>query len=540
MRYSLAPIFLIISLSLIFQAASGQVLCPVIPLPAQAERQSGFFSLNESTPISISDDALRPVAHYIQKELLRKNSLSLSIQSKTKMPAIRLVLLKKRKDEAYTLQMNTRGISISAANPEGVFYGAVSVLQMISQSPVKNGNMALSCWNINDKPAYSWRGIMLDESRHFFGKEKVKSILDWMAFYKLNRFHWHLTDEPGWRLEVRKYPKLALIGGIGNYLNENAPASYYTQEDIKEIVAYAAERYIIVVPEIDMPGHATAANKAYPQFSGGGSAGHPEFTFNPALPATYTYLSDILREVNVLFPSGMIHLGGDEVSYGNEKWNTNQDLKEMMKEEGLADVKGVERYFMKRMADSVYGLNAKVLVWDEAADAGLPPEKTVMFWWRHDKEDQLKLALAKGYKTVLCPRLPFYFDFVQDSTHTYGRKWGKQYNALKDVYEFLPERYAKHFKEKDQILGIQANLWTETVYNEQRLDFLLFPRIAALAEGAWTLAPVKNHEEFIERLRGHIRLYKEAGIYCYDPFQPSKNSEPGRREVGLKRFETEE
>src|SRR5690606_13307445 len=170
--------------------------------------------------------------------------------------------------------------------------------------------IAIPAWEITDQPRYAWRGLMLDESRHFFGKEKVKSILDWMAFYKLNRFHWHLTDEPAWRLEIKKYPLLTLIGGIGSFTDGAAPAAYYTQQQIHEIVAYAAERNITVIPEIDMPGHATAANRAYPEYSGGGTEAHPHFTFNPGKEDTYAYLTDILRETNALFPSQLLHLGG--------------------------------------------------------------------------------------------------------------------------------------------------------------------------------------------------------------------------------------
>ncbi|MFP4367730.1 MAG: family 20 glycosylhydrolase, partial [Bacteroidales bacterium] len=170
---------------------------------------------------------------------------------------------------------------------------------------------------IREDPEYGWRGIMLDESRHFFGKDKVKSILDWMVYYKLNRFHWHLTDSPGWRIEIKKYPKLGHVGGIGNHTDPFTPAEFYTQEDIKEIIAYAKERKIVVIPEIDMPGHATAANHAYPEYSGGGSERYPDWTFHPGREGTYQYLTDILREVDALFPSQMVHLGGDEVSCGN-------------------------------------------------------------------------------------------------------------------------------------------------------------------------------------------------------------------------------
>jgi hexosaminidase len=399
-------------------------------------------------------------------------------------------------------------------------------LQLVRTAKTTDKTLQIPALVITDQPAYAWRGLMLDESRAFYGKEKVKSILNWMAFYKLNRFHWHLTDEPAWRLEIKKYPRLTVVGGIGNYLNPNAPAQYYTQNDIKEIVAYAAERFITVIPEIDMPGHATAANMAYPAYSGGGSKAHPEFTFNPGKESTYQYLTNIVKETNVLFPAAMVHLGGDEVSYGNEKWKTDPEITSLKQRENLKDDKDVELYFMRRMADSVYQMNAKVLVWDEMADAGLPADKTIIFWWRHDQPKQLKTALSNKYQTVVCPRLPLYFDFVQDSTHLYGRKWSKLYNPIQNVYDFDPAKVAENAEQAKYILGMQACLWTETAPSVQRLDYLLFPRIGALAEAAWTSPANKNTADFMKRMPAHLNLYKQEGLYYYDPFAPLKNAEP--------------
>ncbi len=511
----------------VFKSWSQQA-CLLIPAPAYAEKGKGFFVLTQETPVRTEDPALIPVVRYVQQELLKNMGLSLSTQLKSELPSIKFVLSAKKNvvPGSYRLDLSASGICVTASEISGAFYGAVSILQLTSLAKAsKEGNVLLDSWTIEDAPAYSWRGFMLDESRHFFGKQKVKSILDWMAFYKLNRFHWHLTDEPAWRIEIKKYPKLALVGGIGDFLDENNPAKYYTQEDVKEIVAYAAERQILVVPEIDMPGHATAANRAYPDYSGGGSKAHPEFTFNPGNEAVYHYLTNIVKETNVLFPSGWIHLGGDEVIYGNEQWKTDAAVTALKQKEHLVDDKAAEVYFIKRMADSVYKINAKALVWDEMATAGLPVDQTLIFWWRHDHPGQLKLALERGYKTVLCPRLPLYFDFVQDSTHRYGRKWDKLYNALERVYDFDVSKIIPNVS-KDNILGVQANLWTETVATEQRMDYLLFPRIAALAEIAWTTPQHKNRGDFMKRMKSHLQLYEKAGIYNYDPFSPLRHPEP--------------
>lgn len=501
-------------------ASIAQTACPVIPKPKEASFAGSFFLLKANTPVIISDASLTSVRSYLQSELLRIKNIRLNSRSATKKGAIRLVLSKdKFVDEAYAVNMSKAGITVTASGTAGLFYGVISVLQIIDQSASTKNGVAVSCWNITDVPQYSWRGLMLDESRHFFGKEKVKSILDWMAFYKLNRFHWHLTDEPAWRLEIKKYPLLATGGGRGNYTDPNAGAKYYTQEDIKELVRYAAERHITIVPEIDMPGHATAANRAYPRYSGGGSAKHPEFTFHPGKEETYAYLANILRETNALFPGGMLHIGGDEVSFGNEKWLVDTAVQKLMAREKLKTAKEVEDYFVKRMADSIYKMKATLLAWDEVTDANLPVDKTIIFWWRHDKPEQLTRTLDKGYPTVLCPRLPLYFDFVQDSTHTAGRKWNGRYNPIQDVYAFDATAIQGVTKNNSkQIIGIQANVWTETMPTAERLDYMLFPRIAALAEAAWTVKESRNYLQFKQRLASHFTLYAKDGLNFYKPF----------------------
>lgn len=423
--------------------------------------------------------------------------------------------------EEYILDMGPDAIVVEASARAGAHNAVMSLLQMMVLGK-EGGVSRIPRGKIQDKPAFSWRGYMLDESRHFFGVEKVKQLLNWMAFYKLNRFHWHLTDEPAWRLEIRKYPLLSLVGGIGSFTDPAAGARYYTQQEIRDIVAYAAKRQIEIIPEIDMPGHATAANRAYPQFSGGGSRNHPDFTFHPAKKGTYTYLTHILKEVNVLFPSGWVHLGGDEVSFGSEAWNNDRLIDSLKAGRKLAGNKEVETYFMRRMADSLFRMNARIGVWDEMADSGLPKEKTLQFWWRHDKPQQLQLALKNGYATVICPRIPLYFDFVQAENHRYGRKWGKAFGTLEALYKYPVEDLQKSETYKGQIAGVQGNLWTETVNTTDRLDFLTFPRLAALAEVGWSESRTKNYDRFLEGLRKHLGLYKEENLYFYDPFDPAK------------------
>ncbi|MBO9618437.1 MAG: beta-N-acetylhexosaminidase [Niabella sp.] len=504
----------------------AQDQCPLIPAPLEAARTNESFVLNKYTGLIVDAPELNDAGTYLQQQLLRLKQLPL-IRVGSSKNFIRLSVKRSSKsDESYELLIAKEGIIITGNSLAGVTNGVSSLLQLILLQKAENGDIHLSGWKIKDAPAYGWRGFMLDESRHFMGKEKVMQLLDWMALYKLNRFHWHLTDEPGWRIEIKRYPKLALLGGLGNYTNPTAAAAFYTQEDIEELVHYAALRNITVIPEIDMPGHATAANRAYPQYSGGGNAQHPDFTFDPGNEHTYGYLTNILREVNVLFPSGLLHLGGDEVSFGTDKWLQNDGIKKLMQQHMIKDLKGVERYFMERMADSVYCMNARLLAWDEMADLNLPRDKTIIFWWRHDKPDQLKTALGKGYQVVVCPRLPYYFDFVQDSAHRVGRKWGKGFAPLQDVYSYNVSNIIEDKKQQSQVLGIQANLWTETVPDFNRMDYLVFPRIAALAEAAWTKNEQKNYDAFTVRLKSQLPLYRAADIYFYNPFNPSEIPEP--------------
>jgi len=514
--------------SMIVVVTGAQTACPVIPAPVKATVTNSSFVLNKYTRIHVGSASLNDAAVYLQQELMKKELLPLGLATGVPGPNTILLVLSKKSmegDEGYTLVITDKAISIVGNSVGGVVNGIASLLQLVRARKTQNGSIAVQGWQITDGPRYRWRGFMLDESRHFMGKQKVLQLLDWMAFYKLNRFHWHLTDEPAWRLEIKRYPKLALLGSVGSYTDPLAPAAYYTQQDIADVVHYATQRNITVIPEIDMPGHATAANRAYPQYSGGGNDQHPDFTFDPGNVHTYTYLTNILREVNTLFPSGLIHLGGDEVSFGTDKWLQNEGIKALMAQYSLKDLKAVERYFMERMADSVYSMNAKLLAWDEMAEVNLPKEKTIIFWWRHDKPAQLKMALESGYDVVVCPRLPYYFDFVQDSMHRMGRKWGKGYSPLKDVYSYDVASLVSE-KQQKQVQGLQANLWTETVANFNRMDYLVFPRIAALAEAAWTKSELKNYDDFTGRLKKQLQLYRDADIYFYNPFNPTEIPEP--------------
>ncbi len=517
-------------------AKEDEAPCAIIPYPQSCEARGFVFNLTDKTGI-VYGDTTGEIAYFLQKELLRSVGMALPIYTETERQSggggtVRLQLLSMQEKntlskESYTIEMSDKEVLIEASHLHGLFYGVTSFLQIVRTTEKKEGRISLPCYRIEDAPLYAWRGFMLDESRHFFGKEKVKQLLDWMAFYKFNRFHWHLTDAPGWRIEIKKYPKLAYIGGIGNHSNAFTPARYYTQEEIKEVVAYAKERFIEIVPEIDMPGHASAANRAYPEFSGGGSARFPEFTFHPGKNETYGYLMDILKEVDALFPSQFIHIGGDEVHFGNEKWKEDQQVKALMEKENLKDLKEVEIYFLRRMADSVRVLNNKVLAWDEVSSYRLPKENTIVCYWRSPFPDQLQRSIDEDYPLILCPNHVLYLDYRQDSIHTFGHNL-KVINDLSKIYLFSPSVLPVKFKKDSKIVGIQGNLWTEWIQTDSRLDFMTFPRISAVAETAWNRPESKNIEAYYNRLKKHLPLYKQEGVYYFNPFDKHENSEPRR------------
>lgn len=491
----------------------------VIPQPNYTELKNSAVSFENFSGISCSKE-LSAQAAFLREELRLVCGRELgsgSIFAKK----VRLVYDDRLSPESYEMKVSSRKIEIRG-DAEGVFYGIQTLLQQI----LDDGKIQKGI--IKDAPRYHWRGFMLDEARHFFGKEEVKRLLDMMAYLKLNKFHWHLTDAQGWRIEIKAYPELALTGGVGTHSDPDVPAQFYTQEDIREIVSYAAQRHIEIIPEIDMPGHASAANRAYPEFNGGGSGQFPDFTFNVGKEGTYKYLCTILKEVGELFPSKYIHIGGDEVFYGSEAWKKDPYVQELMSREGLADIKAAEGYFINRICDSLKTMGKTMIAWDDVLGFTPDKEHSVICWWRHDRPQTLLQSLDLGYSTILCPRKPMYYDFVQHSSHTTGRTWDG-FCPLEDVYAFPDawyEGWGVEEKDMEAVIGIQSNLWTELVHNTDRLYFMIYPRLFALSEAAWTEPGNKDYESFSRRMEGRYSLMDQLGIYYFDDRDPSAHPEP--------------
>ena len=318
-----------VSTLLLLLALPAVAQLPLFPTPAKEQLAKGSFLMGEGIQIQGNGGYADALAQKLKEELKAINK-----PAQTATGTIRIELRKElgMADESYQLTVTPEQIHLQASSESGLFYAKEALLQL-----TRFGKGSVRACRIQDQPRYQWRGFMLDESRHFFGKEAVKQYLDIMASLRLNVFHWHLTDEPGWRIEIKRYPKLTTEGAVGNWHDPKAPAAYYTQEDIKEIVAYAAERHIMVVPEFDMPGHATAVCRSYPEISGGGEGKWLHFTFHPCKEETFEFISNVLDEIVALFPSPYIHIGGDEVHYGNQSWFTDPEIQQFIRSARLSD-----------------------------------------------------------------------------------------------------------------------------------------------------------------------------------------------------------
>ena len=506
------------------KASDQELKKALIPWPNQVVWGNDRFTPGEELKIQFPGTTLEKVMDHFIGEMEpyltvtpvsegTKGSLVLKLDPGANIP-----------EEGYVLEVAAQGIDITAATHQGIYYGLTSLKQLIRFNFRQDQTWAIPTCTIRDAPRFSWRGMMLDESRHFFGMEKVKELLDLMAEHKLNKFHWHLTDEPAWRIEIKVYPRLTEIGSRGDWSNSSKEARFYTQEQVREIVQYAAERQIEIIPEIDMPGHASAANRAYPEFSGGGNPEHPGFTFNPGKEGTYAYLTTILQEVAALFPSEYIHLGGDEVHFANQQWLQDPAVRSLMEREGFENLKEVEHYFLQRMSDSLRAMGKKTAGWDEIASAGLDHHESLIFWWRHDKPNVLRDALQDGYKTVLCPRIPLYLDFIQHHSHQYGRTWDG-FGDTQGIYHF-PDSIWSELNGKDLITGMQSCVWTERIATKERLDFMIWPRLTAMSEAAWTAPSSKSYDDFLGRLQQFYAFYDQKQIDYFDVFNPESTPEP--------------
>ncbi|HEY3390799.1 MAG TPA: glycoside hydrolase family 20 protein [Prolixibacteraceae bacterium] len=435
--------------------------------------------------------------------------------------------------EAYSLEVQKNRIEIKAAKPAGFFYAIQTLRQLLpaqieSSKMHENVDWLVPVISISDSPSFQWRGYMLDVSRHFFTKEEVLKMIDNMSLHKINTFHLHLVDDQGWRIEIKKYPKLTEIGAMRvdredknwnarpkQVAGEKATyGGFYTQEDIKEMVAYAQSRFVTIVPEIEMPAHVTSALAAYPQYS---CTGGP-FTVLPGgvwpitdiycagNDSTFQFVENVLSEVIDLFPSKYIHIGGDEAT--KTEWEKCPKCKKRIKTEGLKNVGELQSYFIKRIEKFVNSKNKVLLGWDEIIEGGLPAEATVMSWRGFKGGIE---AATLGHDVVMTPTSDCYIDYYQGPMDQEPLAIGG-YLPLSKVYSFSPVPPELDANAAKHILGGQANLWTEFVPNFKHAEYMTFPRIAAMAEALWSPKEVRNWEDFSRRIQPMMKRYDQMGI----------------------------
>jgi hexosaminidase len=508
----------------------------IVPLPAKSETKKGDFQLTSGTKIFV-DAASEQTGRYLTAQLQRLSGQSIPVQQGADSKGNILLTTNGAKpglgSEGYELTVNADSVVIRGA-PAGLFYGVQSLLQLLplssSNTPPATNSLQIPCVQIEDQPRFKWRGLMLDVARHFFTKEEVKQLLDAMVIYKINTFHWHLTDDQGWRIEIKKYPRLTEVGawrksvGFGldpksttAYGPEGRYAGYYTQDDIREVVAYAKERHITIVPEIEMPGHASAALAAYPQLSCTGGpfttdlpGGIFDGVFCAGNDESFSFLQNVLSEVFELFPGKYVHIGGDEVLTNN--WHNCVKCQARMKQEGFKNDSELEGYFIRRMTKFIASRQRIPIGWSEIAHDGLADDTAIMDWVGGAVE-----AATAGHDVVMAPLADCYFDHYQSQDHSTEPHSIGGFLPLQQVYAFepiptnLPPQFQSH------ILGAQANLWTEYIPSFKHVEYMVFPRLCALAEVVWSPKASRNWDDFQRRMQSQYPRLDELGINYRHP-----------------------
>jgi len=519
-------VLIFLSFASVVYAASTNTLS-IIPLPQKIELHDGTFKITGTTRVYVNSGS-RATGNYLTGRLRPSTGYPLKISAKffdSKGIADSILLTTKNANtnlgpEGYELTVALDSVVIRAPTQAGLFYGVQTLLQLLpsevfSTNLVSNAVWQIPCVQIEDWPRFKWRGFMLDVSRHFFTKLEVKILLDAMAMQKMNVFHWHLTDDHGWRIEIKKYPRLTEMGawrsggGFGFATNTTTAygpdgryGGFYTQDDIRDVVKYAAALHITVVPEIEMPGHATAALAAYPQLGSTPGPFTPETTagifhgiFNPANEETFRFLADVIAEVAPLFPGKYFHIGGDEVP--KESWKTNAACQALMKREGLKNEEELQSWFVRRIEKIVNANGHSMIGWSEILQGGLPKNAAVMDWIGGAKE-----AASAGHNVVMTPTAYCYFDFYQSSNHVAEPKaaaWGGPI-TLNKIYMFDPMPTNVPPQLQSYILGTQGNLWTEQIPNFKHAEYMTFPRICAIAEVTWSAQDARNWNDFMRRM----------------------------------------
>jgi len=513
------------------QAQSDAPIVSIVPLPESLTVGTGRFTLAASTAVW-ADAATAGIARRFAAAIAPATGLNLAVRVGG-TPTGRAIVL--RRDarltrlgaEGYELTVTPRQVTIRAREPAGVFYGLQTIRQLLPPETFREARVDSVAWGIPavrivDRPRFSWRGAHLDVGRHFMPKEFVKKYIDLLALHKLNSFHWHLTEDQGWRLQIRKYPRLTEVGAwrtqtvVGRQgsatdsttwkFDGQRHGGFYTQEDVREIVAYARDRFVNVLPEIEMPGHALAAIAAYPQL---GVTGQPVdvgmrwgvyANILNAEDSTVAFMQDVLAEVLELFPSRFIHIGGDEAD--KALWKTSPRIQERIRELGLKDEHELQSWFIQRMDAFLTGKGRRLVGWDEILEGGLAPNATVMSW--RGTAGGIEAARA-GHDVVMAPTSHTYLDYYQSQNTTGEPLAIGGYLPLETVYAFEPIPAELEAAHRGRILGAQVQVWTEYMKGPKQVEYMAFPRLTALAEVVWTPAGRRNYRDFLTRLGDHLQ-----------------------------------
>jgi len=506
--------------------------CPVfaqisiIPKPAEliVSSTADSFVVTPETVIVIENAGLQPSADFFNEYVKQLHGFSLKTGKKAGDNNSIYLGIRKNKTAtpgAYTMHVNKDGISINGDDQTGVFYGMQTLLQVLPVQSSKQLNIPLV--QIKDEPRYQYRGMMLDVSRHFFPVDFVKKYIDYLALHKMNYFHWHLTEDQGWRIEIKKYPRLAEVAAyrdgtiIGHYPGTGNDGKryggYYTQKEIKEVVAYAAKRYITVVPEIEMPGHSSAALTAYPSLGCTGGPyqvrqtwGVSKDVYCAGNDSVFTFLQDVLDEVLALFPSKYIHIGGDECP--KDRWKECSKCQQRIKDLHLKDEHELQSYFVQRMEKYLNGKGRALIGWDEILEGGLAPNAIVMSW--RGEKGGIEAAKQK-HEVIMTPNSHVYFDAYQGKSSQEPLAIGG-YTTLEKVYSYNPTPKELTAEERKYVKGVQANLWTEYISSPDHAEYMVMPRMAALAEVAWTQPEQKSWNDFKQRMEKQYQRYDALGI----------------------------
>ena len=511
--------------------AQSQKTISIIPQPVSLKEGTGSFKLTRETPVEISASSLSGLSKYLVEQISPATGYTLKVNTVSTFShgAIQLRLSGKPavNKEAYQLVVTPSAVTITADSAAGLFYGIQTLLQLLpkeieSKKEVKNTDWSIPAVTVNDHPRFSWRGAMLDVARHFFTKEEVKDFIDNMVKYKFNVFHFHLTDDQGWRIEIKSLPKLTEVGAwrperVGKWGNTAKPdpkepktyGGFYTHDDIRELVKYAADRYMTILPEIEGPGHSLATVASYPELSCTDSAYYVtvgdkiinwhskgftallDNTLCPANEKVYEYLDKVFTEVASLFPFEYIHMGGDECP--KDFWRNNPKIKALMQREKLKDMNEVQSYYVKRVEKILKSKGKKLIGWDEILEGGLPADAAVMSW--RGMKGGIRAA-KDGHKVVMSPYNHAYYDLYQGDPLAEPPTY--EMVRLRDSYKFEP---VPEGVDPKLILGGQGNLWTEQLQNMRAVQYMVWPRALAVAEAVWSPKDSKNWKKFCSQGR---------------------------------------